>query len=81
MLREDAPASVKTVSVFGGFRDAVCVSAIDRTQSPTLTWNRAQGIAHSDAFDVYPWLLGRNNRARLGLSALSFQDYKKLNPE
>ncbi len=57
MLREDVPASVKTVPAFGGFRDAVCVSAIVRGQGLTLTWKRAQGILHSDAFDFYPWSL------------------------
>lgn len=57
LVREDAPASVKTVTAYGGFRDAVCVSAIVVGQGLTLTWKRPQGILHSDAFDVYPWFI------------------------
>lgn len=45
MIREGAPPGVRTVTALGGFRDAVCVSAIVA----------GQGIIHSDAFDVYPW--------------------------
>jgi hypothetical protein len=55
MIREDAPDDVRTDIAVGGFRDAVCVSAIVAgwsMKSATAT------IIHSDAFDVYPWFLG-----------------------
>jgi hypothetical protein len=56
MVREDAPTSVKTVTAFGGFRDAICFSAIAAGQSLSLTAKRGGiGIVHSDAFDVFPW--------------------------
>jgi hypothetical protein len=56
MVREDAPTGVKTVTAFGGFRDAICLSAIAAGQSLSLTSKRGGiGIVHSDAFDVFPW--------------------------
>ena len=59
MFRDDAPETVKTKAALNGFRDAVCVSAIVAGHSLTLTWKRPQGVLYSDAFDVYPWFLGR----------------------
>ena len=54
MVREDAPPGVRTVTALGGFRDAVCVSAIVAGHSGGIEPNNG-GIIHSDAFDVYPW--------------------------
>ena len=47
--------SVFTVTAFGGFRDAVCMSAVITGQTRTLQWGHPQGVVFSDAFDVYPW--------------------------
>jgi hypothetical protein len=55
LVREDARKSVLTVTAFGGFRDAVCISAVITGQTRTAQWGHSQGILHSDAFDVYPW--------------------------
>ena len=55
MVRADAPDSVRTVTALGGFRDAVCVSAIVAGHGGGMRSNGG-GIIHSDAFDVYPWL-------------------------
>jgi hypothetical protein len=58
MFREDAPDGVRTDTAIGGFRDAVCVSAI------VAGWSRKSAtgtIIHSDAFDVYPWFLGHHD--------------------
>jgi hypothetical protein len=55
MVRNDAYHNVNSVTAFGGFRDAACVSAIVIGQSLTLNSDSARGILHSDAFDVYPW--------------------------
>jgi hypothetical protein len=57
MLREEVPASVKTATALAGFRDAICVSAVVRGRTLTLTFKRPQGITHSEAFDFYPWSL------------------------
>jgi hypothetical protein len=55
MVRNDARHNVNSVTAFGGFRDAACVSAIAIGQSLTLNSDSPHGILHSDAFDVYPW--------------------------
>jgi hypothetical protein len=58
LAREDTPRSIANTVVFGGFRDAVCVSAIVAGQGLTLKWRSPdRGILHSDAFDIYPWSL------------------------
>ena len=56
MVRESARQNVKTTAAFGGFRDAVCMSAVIFGQGMTLSSKTSpMGIVHSDAFDVYPW--------------------------
>jgi hypothetical protein len=56
IVRDDACQIVQTVAAFGGFRDAVCVSAIVAGRSLALvSKSNPIGIVHSDAFDVYPW--------------------------
>jgi hypothetical protein len=57
MVREDSLQGVKTVTAFAGFRDAVCLSAIVAGRGVSLLHNSANGILHSEAFDVYPWFL------------------------
>jgi hypothetical protein len=58
LAREDAPRTISNTVVFGGFRDAVCVSAVVAGQSLTPKWGGPpRGILHSDAFDIYPWFL------------------------
>jgi hypothetical protein len=59
MMRSDAPPSVKTVSALGGFRDIVCTGAIVDSHARMLAWKRPVGIMFSDAFDIYPWGLGK----------------------
>jgi hypothetical protein len=53
MVREGAPPRVRTPTALGGFRDAVCVSAIVAGHSGGIKLNDG-GIIYSDAFDVYP---------------------------
>jgi len=55
LAHEDARKSVFTVTAFGGFRDAVCMSAVIAGQTRTLQRGHPQGVLFSDAFDVYPW--------------------------
>jgi hypothetical protein len=55
IIREDASPGVKTVATFGGFRDAVCFSAIVTGQCLAIKSGTSLGVVHSDAFDVYPW--------------------------
>ena len=56
MVRESARQNIKTTAAFGGFRDAVCMSAVIFGQGMTLSSKTNPiGIVHSDAFDVYPW--------------------------
>jgi hypothetical protein len=55
MIRGDAPEYVRSDTALGGFRDAVCISAI------VAGWSAKKpggGIIHSDAFDIYPWFPG-----------------------
>jgi hypothetical protein len=55
MFRGDAPDGVRNDTALGGFRDAVCASAI------VAGWSMKSAtgaIIHSDAFDVYPWFPG-----------------------
>jgi hypothetical protein len=65
LVREDARKGVFTVTAFGGFRDAVCVSAIVAGQAHTIERNSTQGIIYSDAFDVYPWFLNPQMDGRI----------------
>lgn len=60
MLRADAPATVRTNEALGAFRDAISISAITSSHCRVLTWQRAAGVQFSDAFDVYPWVLGKD---------------------
>jgi hypothetical protein len=55
MIREDGSPHIKTVRAFGGFRDAVCFSAIVAGQCLAIDSGTVAGVVHSDAFDVYPW--------------------------
>jgi hypothetical protein len=55
LVREDSLKSVLTVTAFGGFRDAICMSAIIAGQTRTTIHGHPPGVLHSDAFDVYPW--------------------------
>jgi hypothetical protein len=55
LVREDSLKSVLTVTAFGGFRDAVCMSAVIAGQTRTTIHGGPRGVLHSDAFDVYPW--------------------------
>jgi hypothetical protein len=57
MVREDAYRGVKTVTAFGGFRDAVSVSALAKGHALTMTSKGARGFLYSEVFDVYPWFL------------------------
>lgn len=55
MVREGAPSRVKTVPALGGFRDAICFSAIVASQCLAMKSQTLSGVVYSDAFDVYPW--------------------------
>jgi hypothetical protein len=55
-----AVLKMRTVAALGSFRDAVSTSAIVDAHGRTLTWKRPIGVRFSDAFDVYPWTLGRD---------------------
>jgi len=65
MVREDAPPGVRIAAAFGGFRDAVCVSAIVAGYG-LGTKSKSGGIIHSDAFDVYPWFPSPRLEGRIG---------------
>src|SRR5829696_6933254 len=44
MVRNGAPDAVRTVAALGGFRDAICTSAIVASHSKTLKQKRGVGI-------------------------------------
>ncbi|RFB76613.1 hypothetical protein DYH55_19290 [Methylovirgula sp. 4M-Z18] len=60
MMKVDASDPIRTVAALGGFRDAISVSAVVNSNARAVCWNRAAGLPYSDAFDVYPWTLGRD---------------------
>jgi hypothetical protein len=60
LLREDAPTATQTIEALGGFRDAICISALVISHAHYLKSKRGAGIRFSDSFDVYPWFLGRD---------------------
>jgi hypothetical protein len=65
LVREDAYEGVMTVAACGGFRDAVCVSAVVKGHALALTSKRPRGILYSEAFDVYPWFLAPDMDGRI----------------
>lgn len=65
MISPDADASIRTVAALGGFRDAICLSAIVNSHAKTLKWKRPVGVRFSDSFDVYPWTLGKDRKQRV----------------
>jgi hypothetical protein len=74
LVREDALHISKLTTAFGGFRDAVCVSAI-------VT---GQGIIHSDAFDVYPWFPNPRFEGRISAitpALVGIHDVEQLRPQ
>jgi hypothetical protein len=79
-------ADANTVA-FGGFRDAVCVSAVVAGQGLTLKWGSPdRGILHSDAFDVYPWFPHPEPAFRKYITAVtpalrSFEEAGRLRPQ
>jgi hypothetical protein len=84
MIREDANRGVKTVTAFGGFRDAVCVSAVVKGHALTMTSKGARGFLYSEAFDIYPWFLTPELDGRIiaytpGLTG--FHDIKEFRPQ
>jgi hypothetical protein len=65
MVREDAHKGVMTVTACGGFRDAVCVSAVVKGHALTMTSKRPRGFLYSEVFDVYPWFLTPDMNGRI----------------
>jgi len=83
MVREDAPPGVRTVTALGGFRDAVCVSAIVAGHGLGRK-SKSGGIIHSDAFDVYPWFPSPRLEGRIGAitpALVGIHDVERLRPQ
>jgi len=84
MYRGDAPRRVQDVAALGGFRDAICMSAIVAGHSLTLKSAGPRGILYADAFDVYPWFLSRHLDDRIIASTpatLSLHTVESLHPQ
>ena len=83
IFRDDAPETVKTKAALNGFRDAVCVSAIVAGHSLTLTSKRPLGVLYSNAFDVYPWFLGRQDETIVAFTPAmgGFHEVSHLRPQ
>ncbi|MEQ9153467.1 MAG: hypothetical protein RLO06_18460 [Parvibaculum sp.] len=60
MRRSDAPAATRTVEASAGFRDAVAMSVIPLSRARGTGRRTTYGVAYSDQFDFYPWMLTRD---------------------
>lgn len=78
LAREDA-LHVAMVPAFGGFRDAVCFSAVVAGQC-----RGTLGVVHSDAFDVYPWFPSPRLEGRIGAitpALVGMHHVERLHPQ
>lgn len=60
LIRSKSSEAVRTVAAISGFRDAICISAVASSHARIIRFRRPAGRPFSDAFDVYPWFLGRD---------------------
>jgi hypothetical protein len=81
LVRDDARKDMFTVAAFGGFRDAICMSAVLARQAQTLKAGFPRGIRHSDAFDWFltPQMDGRISVFTPALAAL--HEVKEIRPQ
>ncbi len=57
----DLPRITVTVDAIASFRDAVSISVIPQQASRNLVYGRNLGIAFSNTFALYPWMVDRHD--------------------
>ena len=60
IYRADAPPSYRTVEAITGFRDAVAMSIIPRSWAHRIVHGHSSGVAYSDYFISYPWMIDKD---------------------
>ncbi len=69
LLRTDAPPSYYTPEAVSAFRDILSLSVVPYARTTRLRFDRASGLAFTNTFQFYPWMLDRQ-----------FEDMILINP-
>jgi len=59
LLRTDAPKSYYTPEAVTAFRDIISLSVVPYARTTRLRFNRASGLAFTNTFQFYPWMLDK----------------------
>ena len=59
VLRSDAPRSYYTAEAVTAFRDIISLSIIPYARTKRLRFNQAHGMAFTNTFQFYPWMLDK----------------------
>jgi|SRR5665213_1516439 len=59
LLRSDAPKSYYTAEAVTAFRDILALSVVPYARTTWLRFNRANGLAFTNTFQFYPWMLDK----------------------
>ena len=60
LLRADAPPSHYTAEAVATFRDILSLSVVPYARTIRLRYNRASGLAFTNIFQFYPWMLDKH---------------------
>ena len=69
LLRANAPQSYYTTEAVAAFRDILSLSVVPYARTTRLRFNRASGLAFTNTFQFYPWMLDKR-----------FEDMILINP-
>jgi len=59
LLRTDAPGSYRTAEAVCAFRDILALSVVPYARTSRLRFGRPNGLAFTNTFQFYPWMLTR----------------------
>lgn len=59
LLNANAPETCRTAEAITGLRDVIAISVVCRARARRLHFNRAESLAFSAAFQLYPWMIDR----------------------
>jgi hypothetical protein len=60
LLREDAPAWVRSMEAVGGFRDAISIATIVHNRTSAVIHGNARTNQYSSFFEFYPWMFSKD---------------------
>jgi hypothetical protein len=60
LLRTDAPKSYYTPEAVTAFRDVISMAVVPYARSMRLRFDRSSGLAFTNTFQFYPWMLDKN---------------------